>query len=140
MYMGDLSYFVRGLQTIVDILCGVEGKSCSSFFEQWQATVFGITDFALCAEKLTKAGEITEQQYTMLMEALFARSPSTHDLLQYFRCLDFHELLFKCREEGSIVKFTKNTVAHLRNRQVINRSNGINEGRVELMRQVSEKV
>ena len=138
--MGDLSYFVRGLQTIADILCGVEGESCSSFFEQWQATVFGITDFTLCAEKLTKSGEITEQQYAMLMEAIFARSPSTHDLLQYFRCLEFHELLFKCREEGSIVKFTKNTVVHLCNRQVITRNTGINEKRDELMKQVSRKV
>ena len=132
MHTGNLSYFVRGLQTIVDILGGVEGNSCSSFFEQSYVTLSGIKDFTMCAEELVKSGDITEDQYAILMEAIFAQHASTHGLYHYFCSLAFHKLLCKSRKEETRVKFTKGTIIDLCNVCVASRKDLVNND-VELM-------
>lgn len=76
----------------------------STFAEQGATTIFGLTRLVESANKLLKLGEITDEQYFMLLGATFSRHLSVELIFGAFRSPVYHDLVVNDKAKAQVGK------------------------------------
>lgn len=88
-----MSYFVQGLKTIAKILLDVKSfdqdEDSVADPKQTSMTIFGLTDFVISADELFESNDLTAQQYTTLLNAIFTGHTSVQSLFDLYHNPDF---------------------------------------------------
>jgi hypothetical protein len=93
--MGDMTYFVKGLKSIAGILLGADNTSAiddaviASPRQQTPLTLFGLTDFVICADSLFDSDDLNAQQYSTLLDAIFSGNVAIQSLFDLYHNPDF---------------------------------------------------
>ena len=90
-----MSYFIRGLKTIANILLGTNSAALehddydSAYPKETPMSIFGITDFVIAAEELYDSNGLTEQEYVTLLDAVIMGHASVRSLFDLYHNPDF---------------------------------------------------
>jgi hypothetical protein len=93
--MGDMTYFVKGLKSIAGILLGADNTSAiddsiiASPRQQTPLTLFGLTDFVICADSLFDSDDLNAQQYSTLLDAILSGNVAVQSLFDLYHNPDF---------------------------------------------------
>ena len=95
IFMGDMTYFAKGLKSVAGILLGADNTSAiddaiiASPRQQTPLTLFGLTDFVICADSLFDSDDLNAQQYTTLLDAIFSGNVVVQSLFDLYHNPDF---------------------------------------------------
>lgn len=96
VYTDDMKHFVQGLKAMAKILLSVkalpaideDGPDVPGTNES-AMTVFGLTDFIVCADELFESNDLTAQQYATLLDAIFSGHSAVLSLFDLYHNPDF---------------------------------------------------
>lgn len=101
--MGDMSYFVRGLKKIAEILLSADAAPANNDNNESprmaSMTIFGLTDFVISADELFESDDVTPLQYATLLDAIFSEHSSIKELFDLYHNPDF---LLACDSDEDI--------------------------------------
>lgn len=89
-----MSYFVQALKAIAKVLIQDEAppadnESTEEIAIKTPMTMFGLNDFIISADDLFETDDLTAEQYTTLVNAIFSQHPSVQSLFDLYHNPDF---------------------------------------------------
>ena len=86
VFTGSMSFFVRGLKAIANILLGTgtAPEIDIGYPETTPVSIVGITEFIIIAEELYESNDITEQEYVTLLDAIIVGHDSVLSLFDLY--------------------------------------------------------
>ncbi len=97
VFTGSMSFFIRGLKAIANILLGTNTAPEIDISDDYNignpkmksVSIFGLIDFIITAEELYDSNDLTEQEYATLLNAIIMGHDSVRSLFDLYHNPDF---------------------------------------------------